>query len=302
MNTWSKWTHYQNGNYHIFLSLIDGTKIRMTPKDKFCGDFPESMDVKITNQCDMACPFCHEDSKAEGLHASFDSRWLDSLHAGQEIALGGGNVLSHPKFVELLELLHKKRCVPSITLNQVHFLKNFDFVKSLYEQELVYGVGVSLVKPTDELTRRMQEIPTSVLHTICGIFDEKSFNELKHKKLKLLVLGYKNFRRGETFLTSNEDKIQKNINWLRQNLNTVFDSFEVTSFDNLALEQLRVQSMISPAWWQEHYMGDEGSHTFYIDAVKDEYALTSATPMRFPIGNKTVPQMFQDIKSRYNTI
>lgn len=47
----------QNGNYTLkFLS--DGTKIRYTEEDEFIPDRPESMDIKITNKCNMGCRYC----------------------------------------------------------------------------------------------------------------------------------------------------------------------------------------------------------------------------------------------------
>ena len=57
---------YINGNYNVTLSLKDGTKIRETEEDEFIPSRPESIDIKITNKCDIGCPFCHENSIAEG--------------------------------------------------------------------------------------------------------------------------------------------------------------------------------------------------------------------------------------------
>ena len=56
---------YQNGNYTVSL-YDDGTKVRENDLDFFDADFPESMDLKITNRCNMNCPMCHEDSKCDG--------------------------------------------------------------------------------------------------------------------------------------------------------------------------------------------------------------------------------------------
>ncbi len=43
---------YQNGNY-IMRILEDGTKIRLS--DNPIPEYPESIDVKITNKCDGGC-------------------------------------------------------------------------------------------------------------------------------------------------------------------------------------------------------------------------------------------------------
>lgn len=52
---------YQNGNYDVKI-YSDGTKVRTTEDDEFIAQFPENIDCKITNKCDMGCAFCHENS------------------------------------------------------------------------------------------------------------------------------------------------------------------------------------------------------------------------------------------------
>jgi len=46
---------YKNGNYVVHM-FDDGTKIRANSLDFFSAAFPESMDMKICNRCDMGCP------------------------------------------------------------------------------------------------------------------------------------------------------------------------------------------------------------------------------------------------------
>ena len=66
---------YQNGNCTVTLE-DDGTKIR-----EYDGIpvplFPESVDLKITDYCDLNCSYCHENSNTKGKHASVESiKWL----------------------------------------------------------------------------------------------------------------------------------------------------------------------------------------------------------------------------------
>ena len=58
---------YTNGNYKVSI-YDDGTKIRENNLDNLTPDTIESMDIKITNCCDMGCPFCHENSLPDGEH------------------------------------------------------------------------------------------------------------------------------------------------------------------------------------------------------------------------------------------
>lgn len=76
---------YTNGNYIVKI-YSDGTKIRITEEDKFIPEFPESIDMKITDYCEVGCPMCHENSSIKGKHANFNYKFLDTLKEGTEIA------------------------------------------------------------------------------------------------------------------------------------------------------------------------------------------------------------------------
>lgn len=293
-----RWADYDNGNYHVWLNLDDGTKIRHTDDDEFRAAFPESMDIKITNVCDMGCPMCHEDSRPDGRHSDIGQKFLDTLHPYQEIAVGGGNVLSHPQLEEFLQLLTDKKCIPSITVNQHHFMENFDYVRSLYDRGLVYGIGVSLTDVhEEELVERLQSLPTAVLHTIVGLLTPDDVITLSSNKLKVLLLGYKDLRRGHDLLQRDgmSDMVRRNTAWLAMNLPKMMREFSVLSFDNLALEQLPVRAIIGEDVWQQFYMGDDGRHTFYIDMVEKEYARSSTSQNRRKINGKSIDEMFADI-------
>ena len=48
---------YKNGNYDVVI-FQDGTKIRASDDENFIPTRIESLDCKITNQCNMGCAFC----------------------------------------------------------------------------------------------------------------------------------------------------------------------------------------------------------------------------------------------------
>lgn len=83
---------YQNGNYDVKI-YSDGTKVRTTEDDEFIAQFPENIDCKITNKCDMGCAFCHENSVVDGLHGNINHPILSTLHPGQEIACLDGETI-----------------------------------------------------------------------------------------------------------------------------------------------------------------------------------------------------------------
>lgn len=48
---------HKNGNYSVIL-FSDGTMIRNCSFDKMIPEFPDSMDLKLTNKCSGGCRYC----------------------------------------------------------------------------------------------------------------------------------------------------------------------------------------------------------------------------------------------------
>jgi MoaA/NifB/PqqE/SkfB family radical SAM enzyme len=79
----------QNGK-HTVMIYDDGTKI-INGFDYESSPFvlPVSMDVKITNRCDLGCSFCHEKSTKKGKQKDL-MQYIDllkQLYDGTELAL-----------------------------------------------------------------------------------------------------------------------------------------------------------------------------------------------------------------------
>lgn len=138
------WHSYINGNYKVQINDATGTKIRINNLDFFAPEFPESFDLKITNQCDIGCVMCHEDSAPDGRHGDIiNLPFLDSIHPFTEVAIGGGNPLSHPDLIPFLKALKGRNIFANMTVNKVHFMANLPLLHSFVEQRLLYGLGVS---------------------------------------------------------------------------------------------------------------------------------------------------------------
>ena len=103
--------------------------------------------------------------------------------------------------------------------------------------------------------------------------------------MKLLILGYKHLRRGDDYFNKEKDLIEKNQKWLEDNILELFSHFKVVSFDNLALEQLNMQNKLDKNIWEDCYMGDDGTTTFYIDCVNKQFAQSSTSSLdkRYPL-------------------
>lgn len=288
---------YKNGNYTVII-MQDGTKVRYTNGDNFIPAFAENCDVKITDKCSQGCTFCSEGCTKFGKHANLFEYplLLNSLHPYTEMALNG-NDLDHPQLEDFLAHLKSKKVFANITVNQNQFLENIDKLKYWQEHKLIYGIGVSVIsgKITRKLIKQLQQFNNVVIHTIAGILTEDDIEILADKNLKILILGYKELRRGEDYFNKHYVSVSSNMEHLKTYLPFLLRRFQVVSFDNLAITQLSVKDLVPSDKWEEFYMGDDGHYTFYIDLVKGEFAKNSLSKDRYPIGDMTIDQMFNFI-------
>ena len=259
---------YRNGNYNVTI-MDDGTKIRETEEEDFIPAFAENCDVTITNRCDGGCPWCYMGCTPNGKHADLLSQpWINTLHPYTELAING-NDLTHPQLIEFLHLLKDKKIIANLTVHQKHFMKNLKLLHKLTDEKLIYGLGISLEWPRPDFIEAVQSFPNAVIHTINGVLTAPEIAGLIYRKLKILILGYKELNRGGDFLAENKQAISSNQFVLKKLLPTLIQNkkFEAISFDNLALEQLEVKKLLTKDQWEEFYMGDDGKYTYYVDMV-----------------------------------
>lgn len=201
---------YKNGNFTTKI-FSDGTKVRETEDDEFRPAFAENMDIKICNYCDMSCPFCHEGSTTDGMFGDIlNEKFIDTLHPYQEVAIGGGDATSHPDLIPFLHKLKDRKVIANMTVNQIHFEKKQELIKKLVDEKLIYGLGVSLVNPTDQFIELISQYPNAVIHVINGILKPSDVVLLANKNLKMLILGYKRLRRGNDWIMEDEDYCSDN--------------------------------------------------------------------------------------------
>ena len=289
---------YKNGNFATKI-FSDGTKIRETEDDEFIPEFAENMDIKISNYCDMGCKFCHEGSTKNGRHGDvLNQKFIETLHPYQEVALGGGDATSHPDLIPFLHKLKDRKVIVNMTVNQRHFEQKQELIKKLVDEKLIYGLGVSLVNPTDEFISLIQQYPNAVIHVINGILKPSDVEMLSDKNLKMLILGYKQLRRGGEWYSEDHENIIIKQMWLKENLGGIIERFKVVSFDNLAIDQLEVKRLMSQEEWDEFYMWDDGSMTYYIDMVEQKFARSSTADFdkRYDLLD-SVDEMFKKIVS-----
>lgn len=115
-------THsYRNGNTLVAM-CEDGTKYRYIPDGEVpMPEYPESIDLKITDFCEDSCPMCHENAGLDGKHGDLNHPLLDSLQPYTELAIGGGDPMSHPDLHDFLQRMKRKKVICNITVHWNQF-------------------------------------------------------------------------------------------------------------------------------------------------------------------------------------
>lgn len=293
---------YKNNDYTCTM-FSDGTKIRWNDKDSFNPVKPESIDLKITNKCNMGCGMCHENSTSNGKHGDIlNLPFIDTMFPYSEVAIGGGNPLTHPDLIEFLERLKERKIIASMTVNQMHFMQNIDLLKELTDNKLIYGLGISYIGGRhSNCIEAIKQFPNAVVHVINGIVHMDSLEALANNDLKILILGYKEFRRGKALY----DECGNQIDYLKSQFYNMLPEivhdgwFKCISFDNLAIKQLEPKRLMSDEDYKSFFMGLDGEYTMYVDAVNRQFAKSSVSTERYDLMDD-IADMFKIVKDGVN--
>lgn len=286
---------YKNGNASVTI-WSDGTReIEFPDGEEINLDFPLSIDLCITKYCNRGCLFCYNNSGVNGKHGDImNLPIIDSLPRGVEVCLGGGSATTHPDLKPFLKKLKAKGVIANMTVSQGEFIDNLALINDLIENDLIHGLGISYKEPNNQLWKLIAENKDCVVHLIAGVHTKEVFDYLSKFGLKVLILGYKEIGRGLFYYDALKEQVDKNIQWLKDNLESYIDKFEVVSFDNLALKQLSPERLVTPEKWNELYQGDDGTISCYIDAVDKTIHISSLDQRGFDVSD--------DIKSDFNKI
>lgn len=280
---------YQNGGFQVTL-YEDGTKVREQQDPARPPEMPEQMDFKLTQWCDAGCAWCHEKSTPQGTHADVTRslELLRTMPAGSEIAIGGGDPLSHPEFERFVRGLRSFGMVPSVTVNGRHFERSRDMLEKLTREKQLFGVGISYHDAIPDW-----DYEHMVLHLIAGVNHPSVLDSAK-RRMKVLMLGYKQFGRGKKLFELRPQPVQDNIAaWYRQLF--IVGREHHLSFDNLAIDQLKPSRMFAnPRDYEKQYMGPEGQFSMYVDGVEETFALSSYSAAR--TGWSNMRDMFTQVR------
>lgn len=243
---------------------------------------------------------CHENSTVQGKHAEsqFILDLFSSYPSGSELAIGGGNPLSFPDLTNVLEVFKNRGIISNLTVNSVHVRGAASILSDYVKNKLIWGLGISYFPGRHEDCVKMaNENPNVVFHLIMGVHTVADLKRICNdvKNAKVLLLGYKQHGRGVAYYNPDVEKFL--YEWYVR-LHEFFKIQNLTvSFDNLGIRQMNLRRFFSDEEWSKFYMGDDGNFTMYVDAVKQEYAVSSTSKTRFKIGNKSVKEIFAHVRS-----
>lgn len=274
----------KNGNYWVGYGYgtEDNGKLRFTTSKHNCvPEYPELIDLKITNKCNHNCKFCYMDSNKDGKHAelsflkkiisSLSSNEFDSFDTRVEFSVGGGDVLLYPHLEELFSYMTKKGHIVNTTINAKDALKIVGNEK-LYDifKKYVKGIGVSVSNEEDiekiiplrnlfSVDHVYKQIKIHLIPEFLGVEKTISFVEKlkKYNFYDILFLGYKTNGRGKTqnITPFNEDDLKKIFN--EQYTISVDTTFANKYYD-----------WLKDNFETEHTLTlNEGEYSMYVDGV-----------------------------------
>lgn len=247
---------------HIVDIKSDGTRIDI---GEGAYEYPLSMDLKITDYCETGCPWCHEASGLLGKHSDPELllKKLSGLPKNTEIAIGGGNPLSHPRLFDILKGLNGMGYITNMTI------RDKDIIRGVEIPHQIKGLGISItpgISPKEYLGF-ISSRENLVAHMILGINTPEDYNEVKKYFPRILWLGFKIWGR-------NKNATLPDLSTLRREIirDLYYGRKGVLAFDNLGLTQLNLKSAFLKKEWESFYLGPEFTSSMYVDAVKGEFA------------------------------
>ena len=263
---------YTNGTYQV-KQYQDGTKILIDPSNEFEAEFPDNIDVKITDYCDVGCKFCYENSRITGKHCNSAVllEKLSKLPSGIEVTLGGGNPVSHPDIERIISTLKEQGKFISMTVNENSL--------GMMQKDLdLRALGISPISGIDRevIDFNYHDIPI-VFHFIMGVHPIKQVERYLKSGKKVLILGYKSLGRGKNMLPSDLEEWSKGLKRLKFRLveGREFPDTTRISLDNLAIRQANFKKSFTAKEWDTFYLGEDGFCSMYIDAVSGTYSESS---------------------------
>lgn len=199
-------TWRRDGKALVVFSRRDGSKVRFSLGAYPKATWPELVDIKLTDWCDMGCTFCYQASTLQGKHAPWEHiLFIAEELAGKkvfEVALGGGEATGHPHFLKTLEAFASRGVVPNFTTKKPALVRRHwrDF------QGLIGGFAYSAetagqVYSSAKLLESCGALEKMNYHYVMGLGGREHFRSylqaVQEVGARVTLLGYKTVGRGK---------------------------------------------------------------------------------------------------------
>lgn len=300
---------YKNGNTSVEINTKTGTRIINKPNNEPQKlEFPFSIDLAITSKCDKACSFCYKNCNKLGKNGDLNSAFLNTLHKGTELAVGGGNPLEHPDLEQFLQKMAQNQVICSLTVHVDHFIQNKEKLLKWHEKDLIKGLGIS-VQESDILSDKYKEIPNEdfiVLHTILGLIPIEALVKILDRKV--LLLGYKELGRGKPNNVAEKANISRKIHEIADYVTKLIRIANSLAFDNAALKQCHLSIDKLKRLGVEHLFNghdyDLSSGSMYIDLAEEYYSNSSINEkVKIQLNEPTIEDIWKNLEveiEKYN--
>lgn len=310
-------------NFYTLFNLDNGTKMRVSFDNERItrSEYPELVDIKITDYCNFGCSFCYQASSIEGSHANIKD--IKNILSGCreagvfEIAYGGGEPTSHPEFLNILEETKNYKITPTFTTKNMEWLKDSLYVYKVMQCAKAFAYSVSsltdlkifLDSIQDRLDDKTLKKSQVTIHLVLGTIDRNNFNKtlrlaFKHN-IKVTLLGFKTTGLGESYKQISSEWWLDVYKELIEEDSTY--KWKALGVDTVVVQQYKTQldlAKINPTL----YYATEGSFSCYIDAVAKKIAPSSFCShtdyLDLPLSwNKETVQLYKnDFKSIFQQL
>lgn len=291
----------KDGCWWTLFNKSSGTKIRFSFEDNPCElklSTPDLVDLKITDYCDKNCLYCYQDSSKNGVHADFDylKDIIKDLAKNKvfEVALGGGEPTSHPKFVEIIEYCHENGMVPNFSTRKLDWIDNESIRKRIIDKIGAFAYSIEHPHDVKELYGRViayaiddKRHPRCNLQVVLGVsriswLDDmfkgmEAARNLGNYHMGITLLDYKSVGRGA------RNKPEPYGDWIKSAL-----SYKISVGIDTPLAKKYEKELKKSGISKLVYNTEEGKTSCYIDAVDKKIGPCSYEPDKlesFTIGD-----------------
>lgn len=271
------WRARKDGDVWVLFSKRYGTKLRLSLKGEEVtytkSTWPELVDISITDYCETNCAFCYRGSTTEGKHGSYefiyDLAYMLSERGVFEVALGGGETTSHPKFNEIINAFTSRDIVVNFTTRDLSWIRNLSWVK-IIDSIGAFAYSIDGVKNIEELHKVITAVsfPKNkvTVQLIMGTVTQSHFVKILSKcfeyHIPLTLLGYKTTERGANFKP-------RDYSWMLHEILALRAVYKCPSIGiDTVLAQQFEQELIENKINPKLFNIAEGKTSCFIDAVK----------------------------------